>query len=196
VNLPALRAALGQAGQRLAPTASDDSPLAARPANAIAAAVLVPIVLRAQPTILLTERTGHLSSHAGQVSFPGGRIEPTDQGPLHAALRETHEEIGLEPGLVDVVGHLPEHLTGTGYHITPIVGVVAPGFVLRPDPNEVAAVFELPLAVLLDPQGTRRERREFKGRLREYWVVDHPTQFIWGATAAILVNFGRLLRGV
>jgi 8-oxo-dGTP pyrophosphatase MutT (NUDIX family) len=194
VNLPALRAALDQVGQLLSPTASDDSLLTDRPANSIAAAVLLPIVLRAEPTILLTERTSTLSAHAGQVCLPGGRIEPTDPSPRHAALREAHEEIGLAPGLVEVVGHLPEHLTGTGYHITPVVGVVAPGFTPRPDPYEVAAVFELPLSVLLDPQGLRRERREFKGRLREYWVVAHPTQFIWGATAAILVNFSRLLR--
>lgn len=194
MNEALLRAALAGGGAGMHPTASDDAEALAALRPPIAAAVLVPIVLHAAPSILLTVRTGTLSTHAGQVSFPGGRIEAADADPTAAALREAFEEIGLPAAEVEVIAQLPEHLTGTGYRITPVLGLVQPPPALRPDPREVAHVFELPLSVLLDEAAPRREQREFRGRMREYWVVPHPEQYIWGATAAILVNLGRMLR--
>ncbi len=194
MNEGALRAALANGAAGLSATAGDDAEALAAIRPLVPAVVLVPIVLHTAPGILLTVRTDSLSTHAGQVSFPGGRIERGDADPIAAALRETEEEIGLPPNLVEVIGVLPEHLTGTGYRITPVLGLVQPPPALRPDPREVAHVFELPLSVLLDEAAPRRERREFRGRMREYWVVPHPEQYIWGATAAILVNLGRMLR--
>jgi 8-oxo-dGTP pyrophosphatase MutT (NUDIX family) len=159
------------------------------------AAVLVPLILHEHsPGILLTHRAAHLSSHAGQVSFPGGRIEPGET-PEAAALREAAEEVGLDPRLPEIVGRMPRHRTGTGYVITPIVASVVPGFTLTCDPNEVASAFELPLAVLLDPDAPRRESAEWKGQRREFWVWPHREHRIWGATAAILVNLAFALRG-
>lgn len=160
----------------------------------IPAAVLVAVVTSRSPGILLTKRTSHLSSHAGQVSFPGGRIDPEDTGPEAAALREAWEEIGLEAGLVDVLGRMGDHITGTGYRITPILGMVPPGLCYRPSAHEVEAVFELPMTVLLDPQAPRRQRQHVNGNWREYWVWPHPDHYIWGATAAILVRLAELLR--
>ena len=158
------------------------------------AAVLVPLILHEDaPGILLTHRAAHLSSHAGQVSFPGGRIE-AGETPECAALREAAEEVGLDPRLPRIAGRMPRHRTGTGYVITPIVASVAPGFVLTCDPNEVASAFELPLDVLLDPNAPRRESAEWKNRRREYWVWPHGEHRIWGATAAILVNLAHALR--
>jgi 8-oxo-dGTP pyrophosphatase MutT (NUDIX family) len=177
-------------------TASDDAE-AARVAGHVpirAAAVLVPIVLRPAPTVLLTLRTATLSAHAGQVSFPGGRIEPGDATPAAAALRETFEETGIAPDRVELVGTLPPHLTGTGFAITPTVGLLRPSLAPVPDPREVAELFELPLATVVDPAAPRRARGEFAGRMRHFWVIPHPRHHIWGATAAILVNLGRVLR--
>jgi 8-oxo-dGTP pyrophosphatase MutT (NUDIX family) len=164
------------------------------------AAVLVPFVLGPLPGVLLTKRTEHLKAHAGQVSFPGGRIDPCDSGPEAAALREAEEEIGLDPRSVEVLGRLPDYLTGTGYRITPVVGLLPPGVALhalglRKSDDEVDAVFELPLSVLLDPAAPRREMRFYRGRQREYWVWPHPDHFIWGATAGILVRLAARLRG-
>ncbi len=160
-----------------------------------AAAVLVPIVLHpGQPTILLTRRAEHLSAHPGQVSFPGGRIE-AGETPEAAALRETAEEIGLDPRLPRLQGRMPAQATGTGFEITPVVGLIDAGFSLTPDPNEVASIFELPLAVLLDPHAPRQEELLWKGRMRRYWVWPHASERIWGATAAILVTLARGLRG-
>jgi 8-oxo-dGTP pyrophosphatase MutT (NUDIX family) len=159
------------------------------------AAVLVPLVMdTARPSILLTRRAAHLSAHAGQVSFPGGRIEPGET-PEQAALREAAEEVGLDPGWPELAGRMPPHRTGTGYEITPVIGLLAPGFALAPDPGEVAHAFEFPLATLLDPAAPRRERAEWKGRMREYWVWPHEGERIWGATATILVSLARALRG-
>lgn len=159
-----------------------------------AAAVLVPIVLRADaPTILLTRRAEHLSAHPGQVSFPGGRIE-AGETPEAAALREAAEEIGLDPRLPRLQGRMPAQPTGTGFEITPVIGLLDPGFHLTPDPNEVAAVFEMPFATLLDPDAPVVEQREWKGRMRRYWVWPHESERIWGATAAILVTLARALR--
>jgi 8-oxo-dGTP pyrophosphatase MutT (NUDIX family) len=195
VNAAALRARLSHPGflGSLPPTSSDDGAMPhlgpIKPA-----AVLVPLILhRDTPTVLLTCRAAHLTNHAGQVSFPGGRIEPGET-PEQAALRESAEEIGLDPSLPALAGRMPSHRTGTGYEITPILGMIEPGFSLTPDPAEVAAAFEFPLAILLDPHAPRRERKEWKGRMREYWVWPHGEHFIWGATATILVNLARGLR--
>jgi 8-oxo-dGTP pyrophosphatase MutT (NUDIX family) len=158
------------------------------------AAVLVALVLhRDEPGVLLTQRASHLNNHAGQVSFPGGRIEP-GESPEEAALREAFEEVALDPALPCVMGRLPRHLTGTGYEITPILAALRPGFTLVPSPDEVESAFELPLSVLLDPAAPRRERAEWKGRMREYWVWPHGEHFIWGATATILVTLATALR--
>ncbi len=180
---------------RAAPTQSDllDPALAAE-GRLREAAVLVPIVIHPErPTVLLTLRAAHLNSHSGQVAFPGGRIEPGET-PEAAALREAAEEVGLDPRLPEIVGRLPVHLTGTGFRVTPVVGLVPPPLAITPDPAEVELAFEYPLATILDPEAPRRERSEFRGRTREFWVWPHPRHTIWGATAAMLVNLARVLR--
>ncbi len=177
---------------RVAPTGSDDA-LDLMPERRTEAAVLVPLVLRESPTILLTLRAAAMSAHAGQVSFPGGRIEPGET-PEAAALREAAEEVGLDPRLPELIGRLPEHHTGTGYHVTPVVGLVPLPLTLTPEPAEVAEIFEYPLEALLRPGIAERRSREFRGRIREFWVIPHERHYIWGATAAILVNLSTLLR--
>ena len=161
----------------------------------VEAAVLVPIVLNPEPGVLLTKRTAHLNKHAGQVSFPGGRIDPEDADAEAAALREAEEEIGLNRANVELIGRMSNYVTGTGYRITPVLGLVKPGLDFLPSPHEVEVVFELPFSVLLNPAAPRREMHESLGKLREYWVWPHPEYFVWGATAAILVNLARHLRG-
>ncbi|MBS0642554.1 MAG: CoA pyrophosphatase [Proteobacteria bacterium] len=158
------------------------------------AAVLVPIVLGEMPGVLLTKRTSHLKAHAGQVSFPGGRIDPEDNGPEDAALREAWEEIGLHRQSVEILGRLADYATGTGYRITPILSILPPGLTYQPSEDEVEAVFELPMTVLLDPEAPRRQRQHVRGEWREYWVWPHPDHYIWGATAAILVHLAQRLR--
>jgi mutator protein MutT len=158
------------------------------------AAVLVPIVLHPQPSILLTLRAAKLSAHAGQVSFPGGRIE-AGETPEAAAVREAAEEVGLDPRLPDLLGRLPEHATGTGYRITPVVALIPAPLLLTPDPAEVEEPFEVPLSMILDPAAPERRHGEWKGQRREFWVWPHERHYIWGATAAILVNLARVLRG-
>jgi 8-oxo-dGTP pyrophosphatase MutT (NUDIX family) len=169
---------------------------------AVPAAVLVPLVTHASGlTVLLTERTAHLSSHAGQVSFPGGRAEPEDASLVATALRETEEEIGIAGADVEVLGTLPELVTVSGYRVLPVVGLVAPPLALRPDPREVARTFEVPLAWLMD--GTHHERRVFRTALegaegeqvaRRFYSMPYAGHFIWGATAAMLRNLYHLLR--
>ena len=163
------------------------------PRPPIPAAVLAPVVLGPRPSILLTKRTAHLKKHAGQVSFPGGRIDPEDAHPEAAALREAEEEIALKPSDVQVLGRMADYVTGTGYRITPVLGLLPPGLSYRPSPDEVEAVFELPIHVLLDPNAPRREPHPVRGQMRQYWVWPHPEFFIWGATAAILKHLAEKL---
>jgi len=157
-----------------------------------AAAVLVPIFLYETPAVLLTLRASHLSAHAGQVAFPGGRIE-AGETPEAAALREAAEEVGLDPRAPEVVGRLPDLVTGTGFHVTPVVALLRPPLALTPDPSEVAEVFELPLSLVLDPAAPRRQRAEFAGQSREFWVWPHERHHIWGATASMLVALAAAL---
>jgi 8-oxo-dGTP pyrophosphatase MutT (NUDIX family) len=181
-----------------APIGSDDAADLA-PGALVPAAVLVPFLLGPSPGVLLTKRTAHLNQHAGQVSFPGGRIDPGDAGPEDAALREAREEIGLDSAKVELLGRLGDYITGTGYRITPILGLLPPGLDLddlglRASPDEVEEVFSLPMSVLLDPAAPQRRRAEYRGRWREFWVWPHPEHYVWGATAAILVHLAERLR--
>ena len=156
--------------------------------RATAAAVLVPLVNRsAGVTVLFTQRTAHLTDHGGQISFPGGRVDPGDRCAEDTALRETEEEIGLPRTKVELLGNLPVYLIPTGYKVTPVVGWIEPPFTLRPDPNEVAEVFEVPLDFFLDPVNHRRETAMRAGRLRDYYAIAHDGRNIWGATAGMLV---------
>jgi 8-oxo-dGTP pyrophosphatase MutT (NUDIX family) len=153
------------------------------------AAVLVPVVARPQPTMLFTRRTPHLSRHAGQVSFPGGRVHEDDLSLVETALRETQEETGITAAFVTVAGFLDSYETGTGFAILPVVALLTEGFELLPDANEVEEVFEVPLAFLLDPANRDRRRMEWQGRRREFYAFTYGSHHIWGATAGILVNF-------
>lgn len=150
------------------------------------AAVLVPIIATEVPTLLLTERTPHLSAHAGQIAFPGGKIEPTDDGALGAALREAHEEIGLNASAVDPLGYLDPYRTGTGYLITPVVALVRPGETYRADPSEVADIFEVPLAYLMDVANHRIDTLFWRGADRRFYAMPYEQRYIWGATAGII----------
>ena len=165
------------------------------PAGRRQAAVLVPLIAGPPPGVLLTRRAEGLRQHAGQVAFPGGRIDHTDAGPEAAALREAAEEIGLQPAEVSVIGRLPCLVTGTGYHVTPVVGVVRPGAPMSAAPAEVASIFVLPLAVLRDPAAPMRHRALHGDRWSEYWQWPHDEHHIWGATAAILVELAAALNG-
>ncbi|MGE0383740.1 MAG: CoA pyrophosphatase [Gammaproteobacteria bacterium] len=181
--------ALGQGPDGAIGDGIEGDPELPDPAGLVPAAVLVPVVTRDHaPSVLFTQRTAHLQKHAGQVSFPGGRVENDDCGYAAAALRETHEEVGLAPENVHVIGALDECRTGSGFRVTPVVGMVAPGFQLRPDPFEVADVFEVPLGFLLDPANHVRERIHYQGRLRGYHALQYRGHRIWGVTAAIVVN--------
>jgi 8-oxo-dGTP pyrophosphatase MutT (NUDIX family) len=163
--------------------------------TAIEAAVLVPVVLRQNGlTVLLTKRTDHLYDHAGQVSFPGGRVEQTDANPVATALRETHEEIGLAAHHIDVLGSLPRYYTGTGFAVTPVTGLIQPSFTLAPDEFEVAEVFEVPLSFLTDPASYRLHQAVLPdGSVRQYYSVPWEKYFIWGATAAMLRGMYQVL---
>ncbi|HUO88819.1 MAG TPA: CoA pyrophosphatase [Rhizomicrobium sp.] len=153
------------------------------------AAVLVPLIFRAEPMVLLTQRTEHLARHAGQVAFPGGRQDERDISLVETALRETQEETGIDPAFVTVAGYLDAYETGTGYAILPVVGILSEGFALAPQDAEVAAIFEVPLAFLLDPANRLMQSREFQGRSRSFYSYTYDGRYIWGATAAMLKNF-------
>ena len=159
-----------------------------------AAAVLVPLVDHAYGmSVLLTQRTAHLSAHAGQISFPGGRIEADDSDAIAAALRETEEEVGLPRRQVNVIGRLDTYVTGTGFEITPVVGIVEPPMLLTIDPFEVAEAFEVPLAYILDRRNHQRVERQSAGRRGSFFVLPYEGRNIWGATAGILVNLAEVL---
>lgn len=160
----------------------------------IPAAVLLGLVAReGGPHLLLTQRTAHLKDHAGQISLPGGRIENTDADAVAAALREAHEEIGLDPAGVEVLGELPVYDTVTGFRIHPVVGWIERPSRLVPDPHEVADLFEVPLDFALDVRNHERDSYERDGRRREFFVLRWQDRYIWGATAGILVNFARMM---
>jgi len=164
------------------------------PATLTPAAVLIPLIDHADGlTVLLTERAPDLRHHPGQISFPGGRIEASDSGPLAAALRETEEEIGLGRAAVEVLGYLPDHLIVTGYAVTPVVALVAPGQRLHLDPIEVAGTFEVPLAHVLDPANHRLRRRTIGDGVIELYDLPYGARNIWGATAGMLMTLYRLL---
>jgi 8-oxo-dGTP pyrophosphatase MutT (NUDIX family) len=156
------------------------------------AAVLIAITDRAEPGLILTVRREHLRTHAGQVAFPGGRLDPGEDA-VSAALREAHEEILLEPATVDLVGTLDPYRTVTGYIVTPVIGVVPPDLPLEPHEHEVADVFEAPLAFVLDPANQVRQSALFQGRERHYYEILWNGRRIWGATAAMIVNLSRRL---
>ena len=168
------------------------------------AAVLVPLVQHHDGlSVLLTQRTAHLPTHAGQIAFPGGKVDAHDSGVQAAALREAHEEVGLHPAHVEVIGELPVYITGTGFHVTPVVALVQPPFELAPNPGEVDAVFEVPLAFLMNPAHHRRHALDWQGGQRQWFSMPYlefmpgapnPVErFIWGATAGMLRNFYRFL---
>jgi len=157
------------------------------------AAVLVPVIARSPLTVLLTARTEHLPSHAGQIAFPGGKVETYDSGPLAAALREAREEIALDEAFIEPVGFLAPYRTGTGYIITPSVALVRPGFKLTADPSEVADVFEVPFAFLMDEANHQIHSRMWSGAERRFYAMPYGERYIWGATAGIIRTLYRRL---
>jgi 8-oxo-dGTP pyrophosphatase MutT (NUDIX family) len=189
----ALRAAL-EAGRRRSPVLLSGDVLEEEMEDVLtAAAVLVAVVDRPEPTVILTERPKTMRKHPGQISFPGGRIDPGDDGPIAAALREAEEEIGLPPAAVEVIGIADVYRTITGFEVTPVIGVLPAGLPLTPHPDEVASMFEAPLRYLLDPARQETRTVEFRGRSRCYYEIDWQGRRIWGATAAMLVNLSRRL---
>ena len=157
-----------------------------------AASVLVLVVNHAVPTVVFTQRTTHLTDHAGQISFPGGRVEPGDLNAAATALREAEEEMGIDRRGVEIIGELPHYTTGTGYRITPVVGWSSEPLQYAPDPSEVAEVFEVPAPFLLDPANHRQESAMYKGRMRSYFAIPFGSRYIWGATAGMLITFSRV----
>jgi 8-oxo-dGTP pyrophosphatase MutT (NUDIX family) len=146
--------------------------------------------------VLLTLRTAHLTDHAGQISFPGGRAEPHDADAAATALREAQEEVGIPPELVQVLGRLDTYVTATNFEVAPVVGLIHPPFPVTPDPHEVAEVFEVPLTFLVDPANHEKRSREWQGRTRYFYVMPYRNRYIWGATAGMLVNLAHLLQPV
>jgi 8-oxo-dGTP pyrophosphatase MutT (NUDIX family) len=158
------------------------------------AAVLLLVVNHpGDPAVVFTQRTADLADHAGQISFPGGRCDEGDRTPERTALREAEEEVGIPAQRIEILGRLPEYRTSTGYAVTPVVGWAEPPLAYRPDPREVADVFEVPLAFLLDAGNHRYEQAFYRGRMRNYWAMPYGERFIWGATAGMLVTFQRIL---
>lgn len=159
-----------------------------------AAAVLVPVIADADGlSMLLTQRTAHLTSHAGQVAFPGGRVDGGDDGPVGAALRETEEETGIGRAFIEPLGFLDTYLTGTSYRVVPVVALVRRGFALAPQADEVADVFEVPLAFLMNPDHHLRHSRVYQGKERFYYAMPYGERYIWGATAGMIRNLYNLL---
>lgn len=190
-----LREAL-ELGHRRSPELIEGDPLDPHLADFEAitpAAVLVAVVDRPEPTVILTVRPETMRRHAGQIAFPGGRIDPGDDGPVAAALREAEEEIALPPSAVEVIGLADRYRTITGFEVTPVVGVVPPGLPLEPHPGEVADVFEAPLYYLLRPEHQLVRTAMWRGRERSYYEIDYEGRRIWGATAAMIVNLRRRL---
>ena len=176
---------------------SDGFRLPGREGTPKPAAVLVPLVNRPQGLqVLFTQRSADLPDHPGQISFPGGRVEPGDASVAAAALRESAEEVGLPQAQVTVLGYLSDYETVTGYRVTPVVGWVEPPFAITPDPVEVADVFEVPLAFLMDPANQQRQFRMLGALRREFWAIPYGDRYIWGATAAMLLILDRTLRAV
>lgn len=183
-------------GRRIAGGMRGDDTEAGLPApgKRTPAAVLVAMAERPEGlAILLTLRTAHLTDHAGQIALPGGRIDPSDPDPVFAALREAEEEVGLPPGNVEVIGRLDTYITGTGFEITPVVGLVRAPFTPLLDEFEVAEIFDVPLAFVIDPANHTLQSRELRGRMRSFFVLSYNDRYIWGATAAILVNLAEVL---
>lgn len=179
------------------PESTDEHLLRRSMATPTAASVLIPIVVREQGlTLLFTQRTAHLTDHGGQVSFPGGRVETVDTSAIETALRETEEEVGLDRRHIEVIGILPDYFTGTGYQVTPVVSIVQPPFDLRADPHEVAEIFEVPLAFLMDGMNHQRRTAEFPNGIghRTFYAMPYDRFFIWGATAGMLRNLFHFLR--
>lgn len=187
-----VRAALARA-DRSEPLEGDDYQAAG---EHVPASVLIAITDRPEPGIILTLRQASLRRHAGQIAFPGGRIDPEDPTPIAAALREAWEEVGLLPADVEIVGTMPSYRTGSGYHIVPVIGVVPPDLPLIPHEVEVAAVFEVPLAFLIDSANHVLSSRVFEGRERHFHVIEWQDRRIWGITAALIVNLSRRLHGL
>ncbi|WP_342590554.1 CoA pyrophosphatase [Rhodoferax aquaticus] len=158
----------------------------------VPAAVLIPLVLRAELMVLLTQRPNHMSSHPGQIAFPGGKSDPVDESPIDTALRETAEEVGIESRYVEVLGTLPQYTTGSGFAVTPVVGVLRDGFIIAPNALEVSEVFEVPFSFLMNPANHRRHAMEWLGVSREWFSMpyceEQTERFIWGATAGMLRN--------
>lgn len=160
------------------------------------AAVLIAVVDRPEPTVILTQRTDELPSHPGQVAFPGGKIDPGDNGPVGAALREAEEEIALPRERVELIGTTDLYLTGTGFHVTPVIGVIPSGLDLRPEEGEVAAIFEVPFDTLFDPDRYAERKMEWQGLMRSYHEMYWEERRIWGVTASIILNLARRLKAV
>jgi len=160
------------------------------------AAVLIPLVARDDGvTMLLTQRTNHLAHHPGQVSFPGGHVDPGDGSPEETALRETEEEVGIDRRHIEIIGRLADYRTRTGFAIAPVVGVVTPPFDVSPDPHEVAEVFEVPLTFLMDSDNHERHSREYKGATRQFYAMPYNGFNIWGASAGMLVDLRNVVMG-
>ncbi|NBJ13257.1 CoA pyrophosphatase [Microvirga arsenatis] len=165
-------------------------PLAPKPA-----AVLVPVVMREEPMLLLTERAAHLRQHSGQIAFPGGRVDPTDASVLDAACREAMEEIGLDSRFISPLGYLDAYLSGTNYLVMPVVARIPPSYTLNVNHDEVADTFEVPVSFLMDPARHELHSREWKGRVRRYYAMPYQGRYIWGVTAGIIRNLYERLYG-